>query len=86
MAPRNVQYKNEDDEPVGGLHAFTIALEALKHSRLVAVKDQQRLGNLESVEETLTKKLQGSMAEGCLEHTREFEPGRVLLRKQKQQN
>lgn len=39
MAPRNVQYKNEDDEPVGGLNAFTIALEALKHSRLVAVKD-----------------------------------------------
>ncbi|CAK8997264.1 unnamed protein product [Durusdinium trenchii] len=28
---RNAEYKNEDDEPVGGLHAFTITLEANTH-------------------------------------------------------
>ncbi|CAK9113385.1 ABC transporter F family member 4 (ABC transporter ABCF.4) (AtABCF4) (GCN20-type ATP-binding cassette protein GCN4) [Durusdinium trenchii] len=28
---KNAEYKNEDDEPVGGLHAFTITLEANTH-------------------------------------------------------
>ena len=28
QVPRNVQYKNEDDEPIGTLNAFTISLEA----------------------------------------------------------